>query len=105
MHWKTASAPAPNPISITFSLDTYSIHLSVGRKSNVQPNSMVRVEGSEVILHANMHTNTLLRAASELAAGVSYECSDLMEGLSYCCIQLKLVFSQSDAASVLFSCG
>lgn len=26
-----------------------------------------------------------------------------MEGLSYCCIQLKLVFSQSDAASVLFS--
>ena len=53
----------------------------------------------------NMHTNTLLRAASALAAGASYECSDLMEGLSYCGIQLKLVFSQSDAASVLFSGG
>lgn len=48
-------------------------------------------------------TSAALCAASELAAGISYECSDLMEGLTYCCIQLKLVFRQSDDASALFS--
>lgn len=47
--------------------------------------------------------NTLLSSACELAAGTSYECSDLTEELSYCCILLKLVFSQSHAASASFS--